>query len=65
MSQNTTSKPAAGNFRLPKAKTLTAPWRVKGDGVAYTTSQEIVESEAWQRNFSAARRIRLKPPTKR
>ncbi|WP_273452543.1 hypothetical protein [Nevskia ramosa] len=65
MSQNTISKPSTGTFRLPKAKTSTAPWRVKGDGVAYTTSQEIVESEAWQRNFSAARRIRLKTPIKR
>lgn len=65
MSQNTITKGPGASFQLPTAKTSTAPWRVKGDGVAYTTSQEIVESEAWQRSFSAARKIRLKAPAKR
>ena len=64
MPNNTIVKPP-GEYTLPAAKTATAPWRVKGDGVVYTTSQEIVESAAWQRSFNAARKIKLRAPAKR
>lgn len=65
MAEKSISKTSSNDFTLPAAKTTTAPWRVKGDGVVYTTSQEIIESLAWQRSFNAARKIKLKPPSKR
>lgn len=38
----------------------TAAWRLKGDGVAYTTSREILRSQAGQRQIRAAAKVKLK-----
>jgi len=34
-----------------------AEWKLKGAGVAYTTSRKILESQAGQRMLAAAKRI--------
>lgn len=36
-----------------------ADWRLKGDGVAYTTSREIIESEAGRAILDAASHVRI------
>lgn len=37
----------------------TAPWKVKGDGVAYTTAKEIFSSEAGRRSIAEAAKVQL------
>lgn len=37
----------------------TARWWVKGDGVAYTTAQELTSSRAFWRHVAAAKLFRL------
>lgn len=37
----------------PKEQPEVAEWRIKGDGVAYTTSKEILESKEGQRHIKA------------
>ena len=41
----------------------TAPWRVKGDGIAYTTSREILNSQEGRRHILSIADIKLTTET--
>ncbi len=54
----TKTKQPGNDQELPE----TARWQVKGDGVAYTTAKDIVNSKAGRRHIAAAGKVQLFKP---